>query len=61
MDGTVDEGKRAETLAAMGSRSPLGTTGEPSDMAYAMLYLAVDASKYMTGEVLRPNGGVHMA
>ena len=61
VDGTVDEGKRAETLAAMGSRSPLGTTGEPSDMAYAMLYLAVDASKYMTGEVLRPNGGVHMA
>jgi len=25
-----------------------------------MLYLAADASKFMTGEVLRPNGGVFM-
>jgi hypothetical protein len=29
-------------------------------MAYAMLYLATDASEFMTGQVLRPNGGVHM-
>jgi hypothetical protein len=26
-----------------------------------MLYLAADASKFMTGQVVRPNGGVHMA
>jgi hypothetical protein len=26
-----------------------------------MLYLAADASGFMTGQVLRPNGGVYMA
>jgi 3-oxoacyl-[acyl-carrier protein] reductase len=60
-EGTVDEQKRSETLAAMSSRQVLGVNGEPTDIAYAMLYLAVDASKFMTGQVVRPNGGVHMA
>jgi 3-oxoacyl-[acyl-carrier protein] reductase len=56
----VDDAKREEILAARSSQSPLHTTGECRDMAYAMLYLAADASKFMTGQVLRPNGGVHM-
>lgn len=60
-DGAVDEAKRSEVLGVRGAQSPLGTTGEPSDIAFAMLYLAADASKFMTGEVLRPNGGVYMA
>jgi 3-oxoacyl-[acyl-carrier protein] reductase len=60
-DGSVDEDKRAQLLGARGAQSPLGITGEPTDIAYAMLYLAVDASRFMTGQVLRPNGGVHMA
>jgi 3-oxoacyl-[acyl-carrier protein] reductase len=60
-DGTVDAEKRAQLLGARSAQSPLATTGEPTDIAYAMLYLAADASRFMTGEVLRPNGGVHMA
>jgi 3-oxoacyl-[acyl-carrier protein] reductase len=60
-DGSVDEAKRAEVLGVRGAQSPLGTTGDPTDISYAMLYLAADASKFMTGEVLRPNGGVFMA
>jgi 3-oxoacyl-[acyl-carrier protein] reductase len=60
-DGTVDEAKRTELLAVRGDQSPLGITGQPEDIAYAMLYLAADASKFMTGQVLRPNGGVVMA
>ena len=60
-DGTVDEEKKAQSLAMRGSFSPMGITGEPQDIAYAMLYLAADASRFMTGQVLRPNGGVHMA
>jgi 3-oxoacyl-[acyl-carrier protein] reductase len=60
-DGSVDESKRSEVLGARGAQSPLGITGDPTDIAYAMLYLAVDASRFMTGEVVRPNGGVHMA
>jgi 3-oxoacyl-[acyl-carrier protein] reductase len=59
--GGVDEAKRAEVLGIRSAQSPLGITGDPTDIAYAMLYLAADASKFMTGEVLRPNGGVHMA
>jgi 3-oxoacyl-[acyl-carrier protein] reductase len=60
-DGSIDDSKRSEILGVRGAQSPLGTTGEPEDIAYAMLYLAADASKFMTGEVLRPNGGVFMA
>lgn len=60
-DGSVDESKRNEVLGARGAQSPLGITGHPTDIAYAMLYLAADASRFMTGEVVRPNGGVYMA
>jgi NAD(P)-dependent dehydrogenase (short-subunit alcohol dehydrogenase family) len=34
--------------------------GEPDDIAHAVVYLACDASAFMTGQVLRPNGGVAM-
>ena len=40
--------------------APLRTVGEPDDIAYAVLYLASDASRFMTGQILRPNGGVAM-
>jgi 3-oxoacyl-[acyl-carrier protein] reductase len=59
-DGTVDDAKREATLEPMKRLNPLRTLGEPDDIAYAVLYLASDASKYMTGQILRPNGGVAM-
>ena len=59
-DGSVDESRRGEVLGLRGAQSPLGITGEPQDIAYAMLYLAVDAAKFVTGQVVRPNGGVVM-
>lgn len=59
-DGGIDPVKRAETLALRAQVSPLGLTGEPSDIAYAILYLASDASRFVTGQVLRPNGGAAM-
>lgn len=59
-DGSVDDSKRDALLGVRGGQSPLGITGEPSDIAYAMLYLAVDAARFVTGQVLRPNGGVVM-
>ncbi|MCW7989885.1 3-oxoacyl-ACP reductase [Streptomyces platensis subsp. clarensis] len=40
--------------------SPLGRVGEPEDVAHTVLHLASDASSFMTGQVLRPNGGVAM-
>ncbi len=60
-DGVVDETKRSDILGARGAQSPLGITGDPTDIANTMLYLATDASRFMTGQVLRPNGGVYMA
>ena len=59
-DGTVDEDKRRATLEQLAAMTPLRTTGEPIDIALAMLFLASDASRYMTGQVLRPNGGGSM-
>lgn len=60
-EGQADDTKRAEVLVARGAQSPLGITGETTDITYAMLYLAADASRFVTGIVMRPNGGVVMA
>ena len=37
--------------------SMLGVTGEPDDIGFGILYLASDAARFYTGNVLRPNGG----
>ncbi|MBL1100394.1 SDR family NAD(P)-dependent oxidoreductase [Streptomyces coffeae] len=44
----------------MARRTPLGRVGEPEDIAHAVLYLASGASSFMTGQILRPNGGIAM-
>jgi NAD(P)-dependent dehydrogenase (short-subunit alcohol dehydrogenase family) len=59
-DGTIDPQRKAEYVAMRAGTSPLGMTGEPIDQAWAVLYLASDASRYVTGTVFRVNGGVAM-
>jgi 3-oxoacyl-[acyl-carrier protein] reductase len=59
-DGSIDESRRHDILQARATQSPLAITGTTEDIGYAMLYLASDASKFMTGQVMRPNGGVYM-
>jgi 3-oxoacyl-[acyl-carrier protein] reductase len=59
-DGTVDEEMQEAVVGPMRRYTPLRTIGDPEDMAAAVLYLASEASKFMTGQVLRPNGGVAM-
>lgn len=39
---------------------PIGFVGTPEDVAWSILFLAADASRLMTGQVLRPNGGMVM-
>lgn len=58
--GGIDLEKKAAILADRAKGSVLGINGEPHDIAYAILYLASDAAKFVTGQVLRPNGGVAM-
>ena len=60
-DGSVDEDARQQTISLRAGQSPLGIIGTTDDIAWSMLFLAADASRFMTGQVLRPNGGVFMA
>jgi NAD(P)-dependent dehydrogenase (short-subunit alcohol dehydrogenase family) len=39
------------------ARTPMGTLGEPSDIAHAALFLASTQSKFVTGIVLPVDGG----
>ena len=40
--------------------TPMRRVGEPNDIAHAAVYLASDESKFVTGHVLSPNGGLEM-
>jgi len=59
-EGHEDEARKAAVSAPMVKMSPLRTVGEPTDISYAVAYLASDAAKFVTGQILRPNGGVAM-
>jgi 3-oxoacyl-[acyl-carrier protein] reductase len=60
-DGTVNEESKAAALAPMAKFAPLRRVGETNDIGYCVLYLASDASSFVTGQLLSPNGGVAMS
>jgi len=45
-------------LDGMKARTPLGRLGEPADIANAFLFLASDEASFITGTVLRVDGGI---
>ena len=49
---------KGEAEAKLGRQVPLGHIGEPADIANAVLYLASDESKFMTGAEMKLDGGI---
>jgi NAD(P)-dependent dehydrogenase (short-subunit alcohol dehydrogenase family) len=47
-----------ELLEKMGRRAPMGRLGEPGEIAEAVVWLLSDASGFVTGNALSPDGGV---
>lgn len=58
--GEIDSAERASFIEQRAAISPLGIAGTPRDIALAILYLAADASRFITGQIIRPNGGIAM-
>ena len=50
----ADPERRRATIAQI----PLGRLGEPEDIVGAILYLASDESKFVTGSELKVDGGI---
>lgn len=46
------------TRTAIESRTPMRRIGDPDDIAAAVLYLASDASSYVTGQIIAVDGGL---
>ena len=58
LDRTKQQFGAEEALAKLARQVPLGKVGEPDDVAYAVLYLASDESKFVTGAELKVDGGI---
>jgi 3-oxoacyl-[acyl-carrier protein] reductase len=59
-EGRESPERKQAFLEAAAKMAPLGRAGDPEDVANAILYLVSDASSFVTGQILRPNGGVSM-
>lgn len=58
LDKLIDMFGKEEAYAKLGRQIPLGHIAEPDDVAYAVLFLAADESKMMTGAEIVIDGGI---
>lgn len=56
----TDDATRKSYVDAFAGRAPLGRVGDVEDIARQVLYLASDASSFVTGQIMRANGGATM-
>jgi 3-oxoacyl-[acyl-carrier protein] reductase len=56
-DGTIDEEKRHAIVSAMAEGSVVRREALPEDMGWAALFLAAEASRNLTGQIMRSTGG----
>jgi 3-oxoacyl-[acyl-carrier protein] reductase len=59
-DGTIDEAKRQEVLKMLTTRRLVPWDILPDDMGAVALFLASPASRSVTGQILRANGGAFL-
>jgi 3-oxoacyl-[acyl-carrier protein] reductase len=60
VDTDMTSGLKEELKADLLKSIPLGSFGQPEDIAQAALFLASSASRYITGQVLTVDGGMVM-
>ncbi|WP_200957977.1 SDR family oxidoreductase [Sphingomonas sp. Root710] len=58
LDEIIGDRDEAVVLGKLARQIPLGRVGEPDDVAYAVLYLASDESRFMTGAEVKLDGGI---
>lgn len=59
-DPYLDAGSREEQLAGFAATQPLARVGQPEDVARMAVFLASDEASWVTGDVVRVDGGVSL-
>ena len=60
IDTDMTKNLPADAKKFMLEQIPLGRMGQPEDVATAVLFLCTDEASYITGQVLRVNGGMYV-
>jgi NAD(P)-dependent dehydrogenase (short-subunit alcohol dehydrogenase family) len=58
LDNILPDGNREEGLERLSRQVPIGRVGEVDDVAWAIVYLASEESKFMTGAEIVLDGGL---
>ena len=58
LEGLYKKLGKEKAIEKLSRQIPMGKIGEPNDVAFAILYLASDESKFVTGTEIRIDGGI---